>query len=78
MGCKSNSNAIVFKSVGGDLWNVICDWLPCSSSPPAGGRSSSKRSTMSATANSDWPTPSASEIKVFIKMRAESNSSRID
>jgi len=32
------------------------DW-PWSSSPPAGGINSSNMSTMSATANSDWPTP---------------------
>ncbi|PWC75614.1 hypothetical protein TSH64_12310 [Azospirillum sp. TSH64] len=34
--------------------------MPCSSSPPAGSSSSMNRSTMSATAVSDWPTPTVS------------------
>lgn len=31
--------------------------ITCNSSPPAGGSSKTNMSTMSATANSDWPTP---------------------
>src|SRR3954447_9111383 len=36
--------------------------MPCSSSPPPGATSSRNRSTMSATATSDWPTPIVSTI----------------
>ncbi len=36
--------------------------MPCSSSPPPGATSSRNRSTMSATATSDWPTPMVSTM----------------
>ena len=39
------------------LRSIIPRFSPWSSSPPAGGIITTKRSTMSATANSDWPTP---------------------
>lgn len=34
--------------------------ITCSSSPPAGGSNRTNMSTISATANSDWPTPAIS------------------
>src|SRR5262245_43604346 len=38
--------------------------MPCRSSPPAGNSSTMNMSTMSATAVSDWPTPTVSTISV--------------
>ena len=40
--------------------SMIPRLMPCRSSPPAGEASSTNRSTRSATASSDWPTPTVS------------------
>ena len=42
--------------------SMIPRLMPCSSSPPAGEATSRNRSTRSATATSDWPTPTVSTI----------------
>ena len=40
--------------------SMIPRLMPCSSSPPPGAISSTKQSTIAATATSDWPTPTVS------------------